>query len=135
MFLPIIWIILRFYQKKYRLHRKNNFRDNAKAFLFLPFILTATLKANAQERELIYNINRNGDKVGIITINESKEGNRTTFQLNSEVSVRLIFRFKAKAMEKAVYENGVLRYSFVYKKVNNTERTNKETKLSGNGYI
>ena len=55
--------------------------------------------------------------------------------MESEVRTRMIFLFTAKAREESIYENGVLTWSSIYRKMNGNEKANKKTRLAGNNYI
>jgi hypothetical protein len=93
-----------------------------------------TVFANAQERKLEYNIKRNGDIVGSIQFVQNISGNRTTLKLESEVKTRFIFTFTAKAQEEAIYDNGIMTWSSIYRKMNGNVKADKKTKANGNSY-
>jgi hypothetical protein len=99
----------------------------------LMFLLPAI--SRAQQRNLVYTIKRNGNKVGSMKITEICEGGKTTYTLLSEVSTGFILRFRAKAQEEAVYNNGIMSYSFVYQKINGSEKINRLTRQVGSNYI
>lgn len=101
----------------------------------LPLLLCfATLCASAQERRLAYDIKRNGDIVGNIHFIQSVAGNRTVLTMESEVNTRFIFNFKAKAKDEAIYDNGIMTWSSIFRKLNGKLKTDKKMKAVGNAY-
>lgn len=102
--------------------------------LLLLFTAGGATYAFSQERVLHYTIKRGGDAVGLMTVSEIKEGNRIALKLQSAVKTSLLFTINVKALEEAVYENGVLTYSRFYQKVNSSERANTHIRASGAAY-
>lgn len=101
----------------------------------LPLLLCfATLCASAQERRLAYDIKRNGDIVGNIHFIQSVAGNRTVLTMESEVNTRFIFNFKAKAKDEAIYDNGIMTWSSIFRKLNGNIKADKKMKAVGNAY-
>lgn len=101
----------------------------------LPLLLCfATLCASAQEKRLAYDIKRNGDVVGNIHFIQRVAGSRTVLTMESEVNTRFIFNFKAKAKEEAIYDNGIMTWSSVFRKLNGSVKADKKTKAVGNAY-
>ena len=96
-------------------------------------ILMLQMNAKAQDRQLVYDIMREGDVIG--TINFEERINKKRFLLpNSDVKTRFIFSFSDYCKEAAAYEDGVMVYSFFYQKQNGKDKANKETIASGNSY-
>lgn len=104
------------------------------ALLFMLFI-TIALLAFSQEKKLEYQVKRKGDVVGNIVFTQNYSGNKTTLKMRSEIRTRFIFLFTAKALEETIYENGVMIWSSIYRKLNGSEKANKKTKVAGNNYI
>jgi hypothetical protein len=91
--------------------------------------------ANAQEKRLVYTIKRNGDVVGNIHFFQGIAGNRTVLTLESEVNTHFIFNFKTSAKEEAIYDNGIMTWSSIFRKLNGNVKVDKKTKVNGNAYI
>ena len=106
-----------------------------KLLLMLVVAFCLVIVARAQEKTLSYVIKRNGNAVGNITVNENRAGNKLVYRMQSEVKTRFVFSFTAKALEEAVYENGILVYSSIYRKMNGNEKANKKTRASGKTYV
>ena len=97
-------------------------------------LLSTMISTNAQEKKLEYNIKRNGDVVGNIHFTQGVAGNRTVLTMESEVNTRFIFNFKANAKEEVIYDNGIMTWSSIFRKLNGNIKIDKKTKASGNAY-
>ena len=97
-------------------------------------LLSAMVSINAQEKKLEYNIKRNGSVVGNINFIQGVAGNRTVLTMESEVNTRFIFNFKAKAKEEVIYDNGIMTWSSIFRKLNGNVKVDKKTKANGNAY-
>lgn len=102
--------------------------------LSLIVLLTVAISLNSQEKKLEYSIKRNGDIVGNIHFIQRVAGNRTVLTMESEVNTRFIFSFKAKAKEEAIYDNGIMTWSSIFRKLNGNVKADKKTKAVGNAY-
>lgn len=96
--------------------------------------ITISVFATSQEKKLEYQIKRNGNVVGDIRFTQISSGSRTTMKMESEVKTRFIFLFTAKAQEEAIYENGIMTWSSIYRKLNGNVKADKKTKAAGNSY-
>jgi hypothetical protein len=90
--------------------------------------------ALSQEKNLNYDIKRNGNSVGNIRFSQNSSGNRTILKMETEVKTRFIFTFIAKSREETIYENGIMTWSSFYRKMNGNVKADKKTKASGSGY-
>ena len=113
---------------------KKNHPTNHISRSFLLLLTCATLCVSAQEKKLAYNIKRNGDIVGNIQFVQSIVGSRTLLTMESEVNTRFIFNFKANAIEEVIYDNGIMTWSSILRKLNGTIKVDKKTKANGNAY-
>lgn len=88
----------------------------------------------AQSLEASYNIRVLGMDVGKLKVTEERIGNDIIVEAITEVSVRIIFRFRVKYMQNSVYRDGALLQSSIltYKK----GKLNSSTHLlrEGDGY-
>jgi len=100
----------------------------------LVVLLGTMISINAQEKRLEYNIKRNGDVVGNIHFIQGIAGNRTVLTMESEVNTRFIFNFKARAKEEVIYDNGIMTWSSIFRKLNGTIKVDKKTKANGSAY-
>ena len=113
---------------------KKNHPANQLSRPFLLLLTCTTLCVSAQEKKLEYNIKRNGDVVGNIHFIQGIAGNRTVLTMESEVNTRFIFNFTAKAKEEVIYDNGIMTWSSIFRKLNGNVKVNKKTKANGNAY-
>jgi hypothetical protein len=72
--------------------------------------------------------------VGNIRFKQNISGSRTTLLLESEVKTRFIFTFTARAKEETIYDNGIMTWSSIYRKLNGNVKADKKTKANGNSY-
>ena len=101
---------------------------------FLLLLTCTTLCVSAQEKRLTYNIKRNGDVVGNIRFLQGISGSRTVLTMESEVNTRFIFNFTANAKEEVIYDNGIMTWSSIFRKLNGSVKVDKKTKANGNAY-
>jgi len=97
-------------------------------------LLSTMISINAQQKKLDYSIKRNGDVVGNIHFIQGIVGNRIVLTMESEVNTRFIFNFKAKAKEEVIYDNGIMTWSSIFRKLNGNVKVDKKTKATGNAY-
>jgi len=97
-------------------------------------LLSTMISINAQQKKLEYSIKRNGDVVGNIHFIQGIVGNRIVLTMESEVNTRFIFNFKARAKEEVIYDNGIMTWSSIFRKLNGTIKVDKKTKANGSAY-
>ena len=134
----IIWLI-----KHYRENNKGKMAGVAPkiAKKYLPFVAAILLliillifstNSYSQNKKFNYQIIRNGDKVGSLLFSETSTDDLDYLKMESDVKTRLIFTFTAHASEEAVYNNGILLRSSIYRRLNGTEKANKQHEATGN---
>ena len=111
-----------------------NCSANARSKVCLLLLTFTTIYVSAQEKRLAYDIKRNGDVVGNIRFSQGVAGNRTVLTMESEVNTRFIFNFKVKAKEEVIYDNGIMTWSSIFRKLNGNVKIDKKTKANGNAY-
>lgn len=87
-------------------------------FLGCFLLLLNSFNAKSQSKTEVYNIRAMGMDVGVITVLEELKGEDLFVEAISEVEVRIIFKIKAKYIQKSRYRNGILQESLLetYKK-------------------
>lgn len=133
----IIFFLLRGYRRRHpakaeRLQRLMFKAGKTMALVILSLALGVF--ATSQEKKLEYQIKRNGNVVGNVHFTQTSSGNRTTMKMESEVKTRFILLFTAKAQEEAIYDNGIMTWSSIYRKLNGNVKADKKTKAYGNSY-
>src|SRR5688572_24919550 len=86
-----------------------------------------TLALPAQEKKLLYQVIRNGTKIGNLSLHENRTGDIIKFKLLSEIKTRVIFTITASGSEEAEFEKGILRSSSFSQTINGKEKVNKKT--------
>jgi len=102
------------------------------AFLMLIIFLIPAINSFSQNKNLTYQIIRNGKKVGALRFSETSTNGMDHLEMVSDVSTRFVFTFSAHANEEAVYQNGILQRSSIYRKLNGTEKVNKQHQAAAN---
>lgn len=135
----IIWLIRRYKQNQKR-NKTAPGPKNSKAFftvitVTLVVMQFATFNVSAQNRSLNYQIVRNGSKVGTLRFSETTSAGIDYLKMESDVKTRFVFTFIAHALEEAVYCNGVLLRSSIYRQLNGNEKANKQHQVNNRQYI
>ena len=103
--------------------------------LLLLIFLILSIRGHGQNRTLTYQIVRNGNKIGTLRFTETSSGDMDHLKMESDVKTRFVFTFVAHASEEAVYFNGVLLRSSIYRKLNGNEKVNKQHEVKDRQYI
>lgn len=99
----------------------------------LVLLLSSSVAAFSQEQRLSYTVQHNGKQVGSLNFRRVKAGTRTTYNIQSEVNVKMLLAVSVKAQEQSVYENEVLQSSSVLRHVNGRQKANKQIRNNGRG--
>ena len=102
--------------------------------LLIIVLTILTLSSQAQEKKLLYQVIRNGTKIGNLSLIETRTGDVIKFKLLSEIKTRVIFTITASGSEEAEFEKGVLRSSSFTQTINGKEKVNKKTFNKGTHY-
>jgi hypothetical protein len=98
-------------------------------------LLLITIGVTAQEQTLKYAVVRKGNEVGWIRIQKNASDHSIVYHLDSEIKTRIIFQFTASAKEETEFEDGRMIYSSLFRKMNGNIKADKQTRLTGSGYI
>lgn len=134
----ILWLIRR-YREKNRGKNVAIVQTSSKKYLRLFSVLLVltllSIKSHSQSRTLTYQIVRNGNKVGTLQFSETSMGDMDHMKMESDVNTRFVFKFTAHSNEEAVYYNGVLLRSSIYRQLNGTEKVNKQHQAGNQQYF
>ena len=134
----IIWLIRR-YREKNKIKKIAILLKNSKKYLrpFSLLFLVSLLSVNSysQNKVLTYQIVRNGNKVGTLRFSETSTGDMDYLKMESDVKTRFVFTFTAHSNEEAIYYNGVLLRSSIYRKLDGTEKANKQHQADNQQYV
>lgn len=101
----------------------------------IAMLLLLAFDGHSQTRSLNYQVIRNGNKVGSLHFTQSTIAGMNYMKLESEVKTKFIFTFTVSAKEEAVYSNGILLRSSIYRQMNGSEKANKQLQATNNQYI
>lgn len=106
---------------------KNIKKVYVKEIILLIAMLFVFLKSsNAQNHSLSFEVWKNNVLIGYISMSEKINADFVIYDLSSEIKTKVLMEFNVSGIEKTIYNQGVLVYSSVYRKINSTEKTNKE---------
>jgi hypothetical protein len=135
----IIWLIRRYKQNQKKNKTARGLKKPKTAVTLVIGALIAmqfaALNAFSQNKSLNYQIVRNGSKVGTLKFSESTSAGMDYLKMESDVKTRFVFTFIAHAFEEAVYFNGVLLRSSIYRQLNGNEKANKQHQANNRQYI
>jgi len=105
-----------------------------KVLLFL-FISTMTYGLNTEPlNHLVFSVLKNNKVIGIININRDELGDSVTYSLKSDIDVSYVLKFNATGQETAIYKNGILVYSSIYRKLNGKVKANHRISFEAGKY-
>lgn len=138
----IIWLMRRYWQNQKKIKNElipikkfKKLSSRAMGIVLLLAMLPGATKSYSQNKSLTYQIVRNGDKVGTLRFSETTSAGMDYLKMESDVKTRFIFTFTAHANEEAVYHNGVLLHSSIYRQMNGNEKANKQHQVDDRQYI
>ena len=120
--LIILWLLKNYRQAK----QKARQLASAKITKFMFLVTFLSLSIRAQEKTLCYNVMHNGEKKGRLLLYQNIDGNKVHIKIESEVKARFIFLITVKSIEEAIFQDGILIFSSICRKVNNDERINQQ---------
>ena len=139
--LLIIWLF-RHYRQKQNIKKpsalispKNKRQLPLAGSVVFVMLLVFATKSFGQSKTHNYQIIRNGSKVGTLQFSEGLNGEIDHLKMVSDVKTRFVFTFTAHAIEEAVYQNGVLLRSSIYRTLNGSEKANKQHEANNKQYI
>lgn len=112
-----------------------HFNPLSKIFLLFVFtMLTATISFT-QHSSLTYNVVQNHDVIGWLKLDKHDSANSSRIKFSSQIKKRLVFLFTIIENQEALFQNGILTYSYVYRKINDNIKVNKHTTYAGDHYL
>ncbi|GAA4812859.1 DUF6134 family protein [Litoribaculum gwangyangense] len=84
--------------------------------------------------QISYNVVRNNEIIGTIKVSCNTKSDSTIYALESSIDVKYILKFSIRGKETAIYKNGILIYSSVYRKVNNKIKANHSVTYKNDSY-
>lgn len=105
-----------------------------KSFIYtvLIFIIPfAGIQASAQISRYTYGISMNGKSVGELNILQKASGDSLIIDISTVIVTRMIFLFKVVSLDKTIFHNGKLQYSYTSRQINNGHKSISVTRAIG----
>lgn len=104
-------------------------------FVFLLFSFSNPESYSNVTETILFNVSRHNDSIGFVEIKRNTLDNVTSYLIDSEVNVRVIFNFRANGHEESIYKDNILVYSSMYRKMNDKLKLNQSLTLENGNYI
>src|SRR6266542_3284759 len=112
-----------------------NYLRNIAALSLCVIILMLALTGYSQKKSLSFHILRSGNKVGTVHFSETSFGGTDSLMVESNVRTKLVSNFIGYGREYAIFSNGILLQSSIYRQLNGDEKLNKQHRLDNGQYI
>jgi hypothetical protein len=114
----------------------SSFQNKLPRIYFLLICVTFLLGISSLfAQQLKYNVVQNNDVIGWLKLEKKDSANFSLIKFSSEIKKRLVILFTVIERQEALFENGILTRSYVYRKVNDDIKVNKQTIYSGDHYL
>lgn len=139
----LIMLLIYGYKKVFKKSHSFEIASVLKKLIFkikyiIPFFLLAYTSLNNETTEvekISFSIIKKNSRIGYIDIEKASLDKTTTYTLDSEVKVKVIFSFKAIGREKSIYKDDTLIFSSVYRKLNNKVKLNQSLSFINGKYL
>ena len=97
-------------------------------------LITSSFSIPNTNKSLSYNVVKNNKIIGVIHIDKSTFQDEIIYTLSSDIKTNLLVKFNIMGKEKAIYKDGVLIFSSVYRTLNNKVKVDHSIELQNNTY-
>lgn len=105
------------------------------SFLLIHFALFLSIVSFTQRSVLTYNVVQNNDVIGWLKLDKRDSANSSFIKFSSEIKKRVVFLFTIIEKQEAFFQNGIMTYSYVYRKINDNIKVNKLTTYVSGHYL
>ena len=105
------------------------------SFLLIHFALFLSIVSFTQRSVLTYNVVQNNDIIGWLKLDKRDSANSSFIKFSSEIKKRVVFLFTIIEKQEAFFQNGIMTYSYVYRKINDNIKVNKFTTYVSGHYL
>ena len=105
------------------------------AVILAVIMLLISCTVFAQDITLTYKVMQGDNEIGWLRLQRKDSCSTTFITCESEVKKRMIVMFSVKEKQEAIFSNGIMMQSHVYRKVNNDVKVNIYTQNQGNHYV
>jgi hypothetical protein len=88
----------------------------------------------SQSKELLYDVVRSGKTIGFVKVQCTINDDKKSYKLESRVRARFILSFVAESLEEATFQNGIVTYTSLYRKLNGDEKVSRKMIWTPQGY-
>lgn len=99
-----------------------------------PGILPDTESVFLQNNKQVYEVIHNGKVKGVVRTFRDGDSSVVNFRIESEVTINLLLSFTMKSKEEAIFKDGILAFSSIYRKINGREKINQQLHSAGQSY-
>lgn len=139
----LIMLLIYCYKKVFKKSHSFEIATVLKKLIFkikyiIPFFLLAYTSINNETTEvekISFNIIKKNSRIGYIDIEKTSLNKITTYTLDSEVKVKVVFNFSAIGREKSIYKDDTLIFSSIYRKLNNKVKLNQSLFFVNGKYL
>jgi type II secretory pathway pseudopilin PulG len=128
--LLIFWLLKNF--RKVKTAAQKSAMTKSLHLMLTLMLLSSSI--HAQERVYRYNVFHSGEIKGELVVSQKVSAKQVHVKIVSEVRTRFLIKVIVKSIEEAIFEDGVLVYSSLYRLVNGDEKTNQQIQATGVGY-
>lgn len=97
-------------------------------------LLYVSMSANGQEQRLDFNVFDDDDIVGVVTATKNVEGDRTQYDVRSDVTLSMLLKFNVSYTVSAIYEHHIMQKSDATIYVNGSVKHHVVAEYSGGKY-
>lgn len=130
----LIFLYVRRYMREHPDALRSFLHLSVKIIVLVALSFICITSSLAQSRLLMYDVLRDGKNAGTLQVQCTMQQNKMLYRLESKVKVRMLLSFTAESFEETRFENGMLVYSSLYRKLNGTEKNNKKMFITPAGY-
>ena len=105
------------------------------SFLLIHFALFLSIVSFTQRSVLTYNVVQNNDVIGWLKLDKRDSANSSFIKFSSEIKKRVVFLFTIIEKQEVFFQNGIMTYSYVYRKINDNIKVNKFTTYVSGHYL
>jgi hypothetical protein len=109
--------------------------SRVKAFLFGIAVISSLAFTKDKSEVLTYHVIKNDAIIGTININKTVLDNSVIYSSESQIKAKFLITFNVATKEKAVFKNGVLVYSSIFRTINSKTKTNNEIVFENGQYL
>ena len=101
----------------------------------LSLLLLLSLAATSQKKVLTFDVVRNDKTLGKVFFSQTSSGKTDSLKMECKVNAKLVAPITAEARETAVFNDGILVHSSIYRKMNGSEKANKNQRAATDKYV